>query len=61
MQHLKRRLRRLIEDLQILNTSPRHKTKRAQAKKVEEIEHGLKLGAPDRVGGSPDQGTGSVC
>jgi hypothetical protein len=36
MQHLKRRHKRLKEDLHILSTSPRHKTKRSQAKKNEE-------------------------
>jgi hypothetical protein len=30
MQHLKIRLERLIEDFQVLSTSPRHKMKRAQ-------------------------------
>jgi hypothetical protein len=50
-----------MKDLQIFNTSPRHKTKRAQTKEVEEIEDGLKLGAPDSADGAPNQGTRLVC
>jgi hypothetical protein len=41
MQHLKRRHKRLLEDSQILSTSPRHKIKRSQEKKVEDSRSGL--------------------
>src|SRR5688572_9114009 len=37
MQHLKRRPKRLNEGQQILSKSLRHKTKKAQEKKIEEI------------------------
>jgi hypothetical protein len=45
MQHLKRRPKRLLEDLQILNTIPRYKTKRVQEKKIEDSRSGLSAGA----------------
>jgi hypothetical protein len=46
MQHLKRRHKRLLEDIQILSISPRHKTKRAQEKKIEDSRNELSFGAP---------------
>jgi hypothetical protein len=45
MQYLKIRHKRLLEDLQILNTSPRHKTKRAQEMKIEDSRNELSAGA----------------
>jgi hypothetical protein len=45
MQQLKRSHKRLLEDLQILGTSPRHKTKRAQEKKLEDSRKGFLSGA----------------
>jgi hypothetical protein len=45
MQHLKRRHKRLLDDLQILSTSPSHKTKRVQEKKLEGSREGLSAGA----------------
>jgi hypothetical protein len=49
MQHLKKRDKRPLEDLQILSISPRHKTKRAQENKIEDSRSGLSAGTPDRV------------
>jgi hypothetical protein len=49
MQHLKIRLERLIEDFQVLSTSPRQKMKRAQ-KKIEERRSGFSAGSLDRIG-----------
>jgi hypothetical protein len=49
MQHLREDIKRPIQDLQIFNTSLRHKTRRAQAKKIEDQEDGLLVGAPDQV------------
>jgi hypothetical protein len=47
MQHLKRSHKSSIEeDSQILNISPRHKTKRTQEKKIEDSRSGLSAGAP---------------
>jgi hypothetical protein len=46
-QHLKEDIKRPIENLQIFSTSPRHKTRRAQAKKIEKEKNGLSIGAPD--------------
>jgi hypothetical protein len=43
MKHIKRRPKRLLEDSQILNTSPRHKTKRAQENRIEDYEVGCQL------------------
>jgi hypothetical protein len=54
MKHLKRRFKRLTEDLQILSTSPRLKTKRAQAKKIEDSRNGLSAGTSDWFDGAPD-------
>jgi hypothetical protein len=50
MQHFEEDIKILIEDLQIFNTNLKHKTRRAQVKKAKELEDGLKLDAPDRVG-----------
>jgi hypothetical protein len=61
MQHLKRRPQKLLEDLQILNTSPIHKTKRAQEKKINDSRIRMSVGASvayrwltGRSGGAPD-------
>ena len=61
LQHLKRRHKRLTKDIQILSTSPRHKTKRAQEKKLEESKSWLSAGSLDRSGGASDRGLMASC
>jgi hypothetical protein len=46
MQHLKRKPKRLLEDLQIFSISPRHKIKRSPSKTLKESKDGLTAGAP---------------
>jgi hypothetical protein len=42
-QHLKEGIKRSIEDLQIINTSPRHKTKRPKQRRLKNQEVGCQL------------------
>jgi hypothetical protein len=53
VQHLNEDIKRPKEGLQTFNTSPRHKTKKAQAKKIEESKSGLSAHASDRSSGAP--------
>jgi hypothetical protein len=61
MQHLKRRSKRPIEDLQILSTSPRHKPKSAHEKKLEESKTRLSDGTSEWSGGAPDRLRRELC
>jgi hypothetical protein len=61
MQHLKRRPKRPIEDLQILSTSQIHKTKRAQEKKIEDLRSWSSAGASDWSGGALDRMHKELC
>jgi hypothetical protein len=43
MQHLKRRHKRLLEDLQIFNISPRHKIKRSPRKSLKKYKDDMSV------------------
>jgi hypothetical protein len=61
MQHHKRRPKRDIEDSKIFNTSPRHKTKRDQAKRLKKSRTRLSVGAPNRFDGALNHMCKELC